>query len=315
MGRKNIEKRSRGQGMVEFALVFPLLLLLLFGIFEFGRIMFAYAATMAATREAARYGAAIMDTGGGIPQYEDCAGIKSAAKRIGQYAGIDDSHISIQYSNNGGVYSSACPPSQEVQGADTISVTISTSVTIVTPIGNFSAIPINSSSSRTILKSVKLGASGTGAGSVSGKLSDVNFKTTTQTAVETQGTISVVVELNEVTTNVVTVPFSVTGTAVQGAGADYQITTSPVVINPGDKTTTIYITLNNDGLAEGDESLIIGIDAPINATRGPQYIHTIKIVDPPEISFAEASSTYAENSGVTVLMVELSKASTQDVTV
>jgi Flp pilus assembly protein TadG/tellurite resistance-related uncharacterized protein len=315
MGRKNIERGSRGQGMVEFALVFPLLLLLLFGIFEFGRIMFAYSATMAASREAARYGAAILDVGGGIPQYEDCAGIRAAAKRIGQYAGIDDTNITIQYSNASGVYSTACPPSQEVQAADTISVSISTSVTPVTPVGNFSAIPINSSSSRTILKNVKLGASGTGAGSVSGKLSDVNFKTTNQTAEETQGTISVVVELNDVATNMVTVPFSITGTAVQGAGADYQITSSPVIINPGDKTATIYITLNNDGLPEGDESLILGIDSPINATRGPQYIHTIKIVDPPEISFAEASSTKTEGAGVTGLMVELSKGSTQDVTV
>ncbi len=315
MGKKNSAGGTRGQGMVEFALVFPLLLLLLFGIFEVGRIMFAYSATMAASREAARYGAAILDVGGGIPQYEDCAGIRAAAKRIGQYAGIDDANITIQYSNDSGVYSTSCPPSQAVQAADTISVSISTSVTPVTPVGNFNPIPINSSSSRTILKNVKLGASGTGAGSVSGKLSDVNFKTTTQTAEETQGTIAVVVELNDVSTNVVTVPFSITGTAVQGAGADYQITASPVIINPGDKTATIYITLNNDGLKEGDESLILGIDAPINATRGPQYIHTIKIVDPPELSFTEVSSTQPENAGVTGLMVKLSKGSTQDVTV
>ena len=313
MGRKNIDRGNRGQGMVEFALVFPLLLLLLFGIFEVGRIMFTYSAAIAASREAARYGAAILDVGGGIPQYEDCSGIKAAAKRIGQYAGIDDTNITIQYSNASGIYSTACPPSQEVQAADTISVSISTSVTPVTPVGNLSAIPINSSSSRTILKNVKLGASGTGAGSVSGKLSDVNFKTTTQTAEETQGTIFVVVELNEVTSNVVTVPFSVTGTAVEGD--DYQITTSPLIINPGDKTATIFINLKNDGLLEGDESLILGIDSPTNATRGPQYIHTVKIVDPPEVSFAVASSSQAENAGTSWLKVELSKGSTQDVTV
>ena len=211
--------------------------------------------------------------------------------------------------------STTCPPSQEVQAADTISVSINASVTPVTPIGNFSAIPIHSSTSRTILKNVKLGASGTGAGSVSGELSDVNFKTTNQTAEETRGTISVVVELNEIATDTVTVPFSISGTAVQGAGADYQITASPVIINPGDKTATIYITLNNDGLAEGDETLILGIDSPINATRGPQYIHTIKIVDPPEISFSEISSTQTEDSGVTGIMIELSKGSSQDVTV
>jgi hypothetical protein len=289
--------------------------LFLFGIFEFGRIMFAYAAAISASKEAARYGAAIFDTGGGIPQYEDCAGIRDAAKRIGQYAGIDDASITIQYSNASGIYSTSCPPSQEVAAADTISVTVNTSITPVTPIGNLSAIPISSSSSRTILKNVKLGYSGTGAGSISGALSDINFKTTSQTAEETKGTISVVLELNEVATDVVTVPFSVTGTALEGVGQDYVMTSSPVVINPGEKTATIYITLNNDGVAEGDESLVIGIDTPINATKGPQNIHTITIVDPPEISFSLVSSAHAESSPVTALMVELSKGSSQDVTV
>jgi Flp pilus assembly protein TadG len=315
VNRNSIRWGSRGQGIVEFAIVFPLLLLFLFGIFEFGRIMFAYAAAISASKEAARYGAAIFDTGGGIPQYEDCAGIRDAAKRIGQYAGIDDASITIQYSNASGIYSTSCPPSQEVAAADTISVTVNTSITPVTPIGNLSAIPISSSSSRTILKNVKLGYSGTGAGSISGALSDINFKTTSQTAEETKGTISVVLELNEVATDVVTVPFSVTGTALEGVGQDYVMTSSPVVINPGEKTATIYITLNNDGVAEGDESLVIGIDTPINATKGPQNIHTITIVDPPEISFSLVSSAHAESSPVTALMVELSKGSSQDVTV
>jgi Flp pilus assembly protein TadG len=309
------DRGNRGQGIVEFAIVFPLLLLLLFGISEFGRIMFAYSAAVTASREAARYGAAILDTGGGIPQYEDCAGIRAAAKRIGQYAGINDADITIQYSNVSGIYSTSCPPSQEVNAADTISVSINTSITPVTPIGNFSAIPISSSSSRTILKNVKLGFSGTGAGSVSGSLSDVNFKTTSQTAEETQGTISVVLELNQAATDVVTIPFSVTGTALQGPTEDYLMTSSPVIINPGYKTATIYISLNNDGISEGDELLVIGIDDPINATKGPQNIHTITIVDSPEISFSTTTSVHAESSPVTALMVELSKGSTQDVSV
>ena len=86
---KDFPLRNQGQGMVEFALVFPLLLLLLIGIFEFGKVMFSYSVAIAATREAARYGAAIQDIGGGIPQYEDCQGIREAAKRFGKYAGID----------------------------------------------------------------------------------------------------------------------------------------------------------------------------------------------------------------------------------
>ena len=304
-----------GQGMVEFAIVFPLLILFLFGIFEFSRLMFAYSAAVSASREAARYGAAIFDTGGGIAQYEDCTGIRDAAKRIGQYAGINDADITIQYSNDSGIYSTQCPPTQEVSSADIISVSINTSITPVTPVGNLSAIPISSSSSRTILKSIKLGSSGTGSGAVAGALTDVNFKTTSQSAEETFGTIFVVLELNEVASDLVTIPFSVTGTALAGAGQDYLMTSSPVTINPGEKTATLYISLNNDGLAEGEETLVIGIDTPINATRGPQNIHTVTISDPPYVSFSTMSSTQAETTTTTALMIELSKASSQDVTV
>jgi hypothetical protein len=308
-------RKETGQGMVEFAIVFPLLLLLLFGIFEFSRIMFAYSAAVSASREAARYGAAIYDTGGGIPQYEDCSGIRETAKRIGKFAGIKDADIVIQYSNDSGIYSTSCPPTQEVSAADTISVSINTSVTPMTPVGKLSAIPISSSTSRTILKNVKLGFSGTGAGSVAGGLSDVNFKTTSQSAEETKGTISVVIELNKASTDVITVPFSVTGTALEGAGEDYLMTASPVVINPGETTATIYITLNNDGVAESDETLIIGLDTPINATKGPQDIHTVTIIDPPEVYFTTVSSVQLESTATAALMIELSKGSTQDVTV
>lgn len=315
MYKSKFKRGSRGQGMVEFAIVFPLLLLLLFGIIEFSRIVFAYSAAVSASREAARYGAAVLDTGGGIPQYEDCDGIREAAKRIGRYAGISDADITIQYSNESGIYSSVCPPSQEVTAADIISISINISVTPFAPIGKFPAIPISSNTSRTILKNVQLGFSGTGVGSVSGALSDVNFKTTSQITEETQGTISVVLELNSIATDVVTIPFSISGTAFEGAGEDFLISASPAFINPGEKTTTIYISLNNDGVAEGEENLLIGIGDPINATKGPQDLHIITIIDPPDISFTTTNSIHAESDPLTALLVELSKFSTKDISV
>ena len=45
----------RGQALTEFALVLPLLLLLFFAIFEFGRFVLAYEALNNAVREGARY--------------------------------------------------------------------------------------------------------------------------------------------------------------------------------------------------------------------------------------------------------------------
>jgi len=105
----------------------------------------------------------------------------------------------------------------------------------------------------------------------------------------------------------------VTGTAVQGV--DYLITSSPVTINPGGKTTPIFITLINDAIVEGEETLFIGIDPPTNATKGPQNIHLVTIADPPYITFTTISSIKSESATTTALMIELSKGSSQDVTV
>jgi Flp pilus assembly protein TadG len=48
--------RERGQSMVELALVLPLLLLILFGIVDLGRVFNAYIAITNASREGALYG-------------------------------------------------------------------------------------------------------------------------------------------------------------------------------------------------------------------------------------------------------------------
>ena len=51
-------KKSKAQAMVEFALALPLLLLLLYGILETGRLLFMYSTVVTASRQAVRYGSA-----------------------------------------------------------------------------------------------------------------------------------------------------------------------------------------------------------------------------------------------------------------
>jgi hypothetical protein len=55
--RKKAKRKSEeGQAILEFALVFVFLVLVLFGIIDFARIFFAYATMSNAAREGARYG-------------------------------------------------------------------------------------------------------------------------------------------------------------------------------------------------------------------------------------------------------------------
>jgi Flp pilus assembly protein TadG len=53
---KKLFKRTNGQGLVEMALVLPLLLLLFMGIIEFGRVLGSYIVINNLAREGARYG-------------------------------------------------------------------------------------------------------------------------------------------------------------------------------------------------------------------------------------------------------------------
>ena len=58
------QAREKGQATVEFALVIGLLLLLLFGIIDFSRLVFNYATMSNGVREAARY--AVVHPGGPV---------------------------------------------------------------------------------------------------------------------------------------------------------------------------------------------------------------------------------------------------------
>jgi ABC-type dipeptide/oligopeptide/nickel transport system permease subunit len=51
----NMREKTRGQAMVEFALVFPVFVLLLVGIFDFGRAIWINDTLSTAAREAGRY--------------------------------------------------------------------------------------------------------------------------------------------------------------------------------------------------------------------------------------------------------------------
>jgi hypothetical protein len=89
--------RETAQTMVEFALVFPIVLLITYGIIEFGRMVFIYAAVTGSAREGARYGAAAGDSGGGTPYYADCDGIRNSVHRTAFLVSIPDEDIDISY--------------------------------------------------------------------------------------------------------------------------------------------------------------------------------------------------------------------------
>jgi Flp pilus assembly protein TadG len=152
-------KKGSGQGMVEFALILPLLLLLVYGVIEAGRLLFIYSAVFTSSREGARYGSASGDVGGYVPHYLDCNGIMNAVKRIATFAGVQDSDIHIQYDhgpNTGTPFATSCPSLDPLTLNDRIIVSVTAYYSPIVPLVNFPPIQINSHTARTILKDVDI---------------------------------------------------------------------------------------------------------------------------------------------------------------
>lgn len=96
MTSRTVHTDPRGQAMVELALVLPLLVLLMVGVFDVGRAVFAYNTVNNAAREGGRL--AIVD------QYE--AHVKAEAAGAATNLGIAASDVTVSYQLADG---SACP--------------------------------------------------------------------------------------------------------------------------------------------------------------------------------------------------------------
>ena len=72
--------------------------------------------------------------------------------------------------------------------------------------------------------------------------------------------------------------YELTGTAT-GSGVDYNLDNGTLIIDAGENTGIITIpSIIDDDLAEEDETIIVTLSNPINATLGEDYIYTHTIL-------------------------------------
>jgi hypothetical protein len=170
------QKRNHGkaQGAVEFALVLPLLLLIMLGLIETGRLIFHYSAVTNAAREAMRYGSATGLSDDGItPRFMDCAGIVDAAVRVGFLGSVQPGDVTITYFSADGTNLGGCPPPDNaIQTGARIQVEVNSLFdTIIPGLLPYQGMTLSSESSRTIIRSVAIqgvdspGGGGGGGGS------------------------------------------------------------------------------------------------------------------------------------------------------
>jgi len=150
-----------------------------------------------------------------------------------------------------------------------------------------------------------------------GELPLINFTSANQSGTENSvGTMTITAQLSVASSKDVTVPFTGSGTASNPS--DYTITSSPITITTGNTTGTITITVNGDAIDEQDETVIVEMGIPTNATQGSTITHTATINDdddPPSVSFTTASQTGAEDVGTMTVTAQLSAVTGKNVTV
>jgi hypothetical protein len=157
--------KSPAQAMVEFALVLPILLLLIYGLIEVGRLLFIYSSVVSAARQAARYGSTTGVNATGTFRYRDCGGMRDAAIRVGFLDRFTDEDIEIWHDEGEGVNQvSYCAPGMAIDNTFTpttgninrIRVRVHTQYSPIVPIVPLEPFELESVSARTILVSVPI---------------------------------------------------------------------------------------------------------------------------------------------------------------
>ena len=156
--------REKAQTMVEFALVFPIVLLITYGLIEFGRMVFIYSAVTGAAREGARYGAAAGSDVSYPPpannphQYATCSGIRDAVRSTAFL--IDNPTIGIRYDKGPGLAQIAATCEalvpDDIGLGDRIIVTITTHYTPWIAFLGLHGFDITSTNARTILVNIPI---------------------------------------------------------------------------------------------------------------------------------------------------------------
>ena len=146
----------------------------------------------------------------------------------------------------------------------------------------------------------------------------VDFNTTSSNGAESVSSKAITVDLSAASAQNVTVNYAITGTAT-GSGTDYTLANGTLTINAGATSGTITIAgIVDDSLDEANETVVVTLSSPSNATLGTDSVHTYTITDndnAPVVDFNTTSSSGAESVSSKDITVDLSAATAQDVTV
>jgi len=157
---------GRGQSLVEFALIVPILAFLLMGIVDFGRAMFTYAQASNALRGALRQSSILGDVSGS-PNYLNCDQMMTTAENV--MFGYHYAFVEYVKDSNG--VTIACPSTgsvtdDQLENGDMLVIRVESTLDLVTPLINniWPSLSFTLSGQRTIIKDISLQEAGGGSG-------------------------------------------------------------------------------------------------------------------------------------------------------
>ncbi|OGV75612.1 MAG: hypothetical protein A3K19_24120 [Lentisphaerae bacterium RIFOXYB12_FULL_65_16] len=139
-------------------------------------------------------------------------------------------------------------------------------------------------------------AAGTNPTDPASKLT-VAFAYASSSGLESAGSAVITVDLSTPSSATVTVAYAVTGGTATGGGVDCTLEgTGTLTFEPGETSKTIAITVINDALYEVDETVVVTISDPANATPGTNTVHTYTIQDddiniPPQVEITDIAQS------------------------
>jgi uncharacterized repeat protein (TIGR01451 family) len=158
---------NRAQGLVEFGLILPLVLLLVLGVIEAGRMLAIYSGISSGAKQAARYGGVAGEVESGVPFYMDCTGMRNQVQFASVLQGLSPSDITIRYerfespNSANSVELGWCPPlsatpslSETIQNGDRVVISVTTTYRPIVPIVPLPPMPMTFAAARTIFTTI-----------------------------------------------------------------------------------------------------------------------------------------------------------------
>ena len=157
----------KAQAIVEFAIVFPILMMLLIGILEVGRYILIFSSATNASRNAVRYASAVgQDDKYGLTKFNYCYGIKDTALKSIFLVDRSKVVVAISYDDGAGNHIDVCDlfvegqvdpgPQQKIDTGDRVKVTVTIQYKPMVNLVPIEGRPIKSETARTVLGIIKL---------------------------------------------------------------------------------------------------------------------------------------------------------------